>query len=98
MSNRLKQTRSPADAAVKPVAEIPDLVMRGANRSIPLRPSPQDNIMRFWQAGRNDGVTNRDDSLTVEPAHEVEVSHRYTIYAQASVYLHVHCTHILNGC
>jgi hypothetical protein len=74
VGNRLGQTRSPADDAVKPVAEIPDLVMRGANRSTPLRPSPQDNIMRFWQAGRNDGISSRDDSLTVEPAHEVEVS------------------------
>lgn len=58
------------------VAEIPDIVMRGAKLSTPSGPSPQDNIM-FWQAGRNVGLSNRDElehSSTVEPAHEIEVN------------------------
>ena len=68
---------SPTDDAVRAVAEIPDLIIRGAHRSTPSsRPSPQDNIMRFWQAGQQlSGHPQRDleHSSTVEPAVEIEV-------------------------
>ena len=74
---------SPADNPVRAVAEIPDLVMRGAHRSIPSsRPSPQENIMRFWQPGRlqedghHDNHGELEHSSTVEPAAEIEVSAR----------------------
>ena len=68
---------SPTDNAVRAVAEIPDLVIRGAHRSTPTsRPSPQDNIMKFWQAGalRDHRHGELDHSSTVEPAAEIEVS------------------------
>ena len=67
---------SPAELAVRPVAEIPDLVMRGAQRRTPTsRPSPQDNIMRFWQAGREGYHSGElEHSSTVEPAAEIEVT------------------------
>ena len=67
---------SPPDSPVTAVAGIPDLVMKGAKRAAPSRPSPQDNIMRFWQAGKDRGFPNREElehSSTVEPAHEIEV-------------------------
>ena len=68
---------SPTDNAVRAVAEIPDLVIRGAHRSTPtLGPSPQDNIMKFWQAGRLQDYQRRGElehSSTVEPAAEIEV-------------------------
>ena len=62
---------------MKAVAEIPDLVMRGACRNHPSKPSPQDNIMQFWQDGmQTSGLSNHcDDSSTVEPAGEIEVRH-----------------------
>ena len=66
---------SPSDTAIHPVAEIPDLVMRGAQRlTSTSRPSPQDNIMKFWQAERQDEQRdNLEHSSTVEPAAEIEV-------------------------
>lgn len=65
------------------VAEIPDIVIRGAKLSNPSRPGPQDNIMQFWQAGRDNGLSNRDElehSSTVEPANEVEVCEPHTYH------------------
>lgn len=69
------------DHAGKAVAEIPDLVMRGACRGGPTRLSPQDNIMRFWQIGgvlsnHHDAV---EDNSTVEPAQDIEVYTRELI-------------------
>ena len=35
--------------------------------------------MQFWQTGRNNGLSNRDElehSSTVEPAHEIEVNNQ----------------------
>ena len=87
---------SPTDNAVRAVAEIPDLVIRGAHRSTPtLGPSPQDNIMKFWQAGRLQDYQRRGElehSSTVEPAAEIEVSQSplrmYNLaYLQGSVLL-----------
>ena len=67
---------SPSDNAGKAVAEIPDLMIRGAHRSTSTsRLSPQDNIMKFCQAGRlQDHRGELEHSSTVEPAAEIEVS------------------------
>ena len=69
------------DHAGKAVAEIPDLIMRGAHRGTPAGLSPQDNIMRFWQIGS--GLSNHRDAMednsTVEPAQDIEVCHSQSL-------------------
>ena len=79
---------SPTDNAVRAVAEIPELVIRVAHRSTSTsRPSPQDNIMKFWQAGRLQDYRRGEleHSSTVEPAAEIEVS-------QSPLYVHIGLT------